>query len=141
MYSEMKKIFQIGSVSKLLFIIVLVQALIPITTYAQRGVFPSLGGSRSGTSGFQFLKINVDARAAGMANSNVADVTDASSLYSNPALAAQMSSSQLYASHTAYFVDISMNYLSYVQKFQNVALGGSMMYLNSLRRLMITSAL
>ncbi|MEX2363605.1 MAG: PorV/PorQ family protein, partial [Balneolaceae bacterium] len=98
---------------------------------AQRGIFPSLGGSRSGTSGFQFLKINVDARSAGMAASNVADVADGSALYFNPALAVQADGSQAFLSHTAYFTDISLNYASYIHKFNNIALGGSLMYLDS----------
>ncbi|HBQ59637.1 MAG TPA: hypothetical protein DD671_08440, partial [Balneolaceae bacterium] len=51
----------------------------PEVTNAQ-GVFPSLGGSRSGTSGFQFLKINVDARSSALGGSNVADAMDGSAL-------------------------------------------------------------
>jgi hypothetical protein len=98
---------------------------------ASAQLLPSLGGSRSGTSGFQFLKINVDARSAGMGSSNVADAMDGSAFYVNPALAAQMDDSQVYLSHTAYFVDISMNYASYVHRMGNIALGGSLMYLNS----------
>lgn len=96
-----------------------------------QGVFPSLGGSRAGTSGFQFLKINVDARSAGMAASNVADVADGSSLYFNPALAVQAKQSQAYIGHTAYFTDVSLNYASYIHKFDKIALGGSLMYLDS----------
>lgn len=101
------------------------------TLLAQRNIFPSLGDSRSGTSGFQFLKISVDARSAGMANSNLADAVDGSSLYFNPALAAQMEKSQFYIGHTAYIADISLNYASYVHKLKNIALGGSLMYLDS----------
>lgn len=98
---------------------------------AQRGILPSLGGSRSGTSGFQFLKINVDARSSAMGGSNVADATDGASLYLNPALAVQMSRSQVQLAHTAYFADISLNYASYVHKMGSIALGGSLMYLDS----------
>lgn len=103
---------------------------LPETGQAQ-GVFPSLGGSRSGTSGFQFLKINVDARSAGMATSNVADAIDGSALYFNPALAAQLDRPQVYLSHTQYFADISHNYVSYIQPLDGIALGGSLMYLDS----------
>jgi len=101
------------------------------TTVAQRSLLPSLGGSRSGTSGFQFLKVNVDARSAGMGNSNVADASGGSSLYWNPALAVQGSGSQLYLGHTAYFADISLNYASYIHKFRNIAVGASLTYLDS----------
>ena len=102
----------------------------PEVTNAQ-GVFPSLGGSRSGTSGFQFLKINVDARSSALGGSNVADAMDGSALYFNHALAAQMDNSQVYLSHTAYFADIAHNYASYTQKLGSIALGGSLMYLDS----------
>lgn len=99
-------------------------------TIAQ-GIFPSLGGSRSGTSGFQFLKINVDARSSGMASSNIADVTDGSALYFNPALAIQAPSSQVYVGHTAYFDGIALNFASYIHKFNKIALGASLMFLDS----------
>ena len=98
---------------------------------AQRSILPSLGGSRSGTSGFQFLKVNIDARSSGMGNSNVADATGGASLYWNPALAVQGDQSQLYLGHTAYFADISLNYASYIHKFRSVALGASLIYLDS----------
>lgn len=98
---------------------------------AQRSIIPSLGGSRSGTSGFQFLKINVDARSAAMGGSNVADASDGSALYLNPALAIQSASSQVHLGHTAYFADISLNYASYIHKMGSIAFGGSLIYLDS----------
>jgi hypothetical protein len=98
---------------------------------AQRSLLPSLGGSRTGTSGFQFLKVNIDARSAGMGNSNVADAVGGASLYWNPALAVQGGQSQLYLGHTAYFADISLNYASYIHKFRNIAVGASLIYLDS----------
>ena len=96
-----------------------------------QSLFPSLGDSRSGTSGFQFLKINVDARSASMGGSNVADAVDGSSLYLNPALMSLMDQNQVYLSHTQYFADISMNYAGYVHTFRSTALGASLMYLDS----------
>ncbi|MDI6401849.1 PorV/PorQ family protein [Balneolaceae bacterium ANBcel3] len=96
-----------------------------------QSIFPSFGSSRSGTSGFQFAKIGVDARSAGMAYSNIADATDASSLFWNPALASQMNSHQFLLGHTSYFADISLNYGAYVHRFGNMALGGSLTYLDS----------
>jgi hypothetical protein len=98
---------------------------------AQRSLIPSLGNSRSGTSGFQFLKINVDARSAAMAGSNIADAGDVSALYLNPALAVQRRGNQFYVGHTAYFADISMNYLGYIHRYRNFAFGGAFTYLDS----------
>lgn len=112
----------------LLFILIL---LIPLSEGLARTIFPSFGSSRSGTSGFQFLKIGVDARSAGMAYSNIADSRDASSLFWNPALSAQMDQSQFFIGHTAYFTDISLNYGAYVHRTGNFAIGGSLIYLDS----------
>ena len=99
--------------------------------FAQKSIFPGLGDSRSGTSGFQFLKINVDARSSGMGASNIADAIDASSLYFNPALATQLNESQFYIGHTVYIADIALNYVSYVHKLNSIALGTSLIYLDS----------
>jgi hypothetical protein len=99
--------------------------------HAQRSIIPSLGNSRSGTSGFQFLKINVDARSAGMGGSNIADAMDGASLYLNPALAVQIDQNQFYLGHTAYFADIDLNYASYIHKYRNYAIGAGLMYLDS----------
>lgn len=103
---------------------------IPDNASAQ-GVFPSLGGSRSGTSGFQFLKLNVDARSAAMGASNVADAIDGSALYFNPALASRLPTSQFYLGHTAYFIGVSHNYASYIHRIGDKAIGGSLLYLDS----------
>lgn len=96
-----------------------------------QSLIPSFGNARSGTSGFQFVKIGVDPRSAGMGMSNVADASDASSLYWNPALAAQANSSELMIGHTEYFADISMEYVGYIQKVKSFTFGGSVQYLNS----------
>ncbi len=113
----------------LFFLLLLV--ITPLTEGFARTIFPSFGSSRSGTSGFQFLKIGVDARSAGMAYSNIADSRDASSLFWNPALAAQMDNSQFFLGHTAYFTDISLNYGAYVHRIRNMAIGGSLVFLDS----------
>lgn len=96
-----------------------------------QSLIPSFGNARSGTSGFQFVKIGVDPRSASMGLSNVADAKDASSLYWNPALAAQVDDTELMIGHTAYFADISMEYVGYVHKYKSFSFGGSVQYLNS----------
>jgi len=72
-------------------------------------LLPALGGERAGTSGFQFLKIPVDARSSSLGNSVVASADDASALFWNPALAAQLGGPQVGFYHTAYFVDVSLS--------------------------------
>lgn len=89
------------------------------------------GKDRAGTEGFQFTKLPVDPRSAAMGNSNMADAYDGSSLFWNPALAARLDNSQLMVNHTEYVADISLEYLSYIHKIGNFAVGGSVQYLNS----------
>lgn len=112
-----------------LFVFVLLLSVAGTAT--AQTILPALGSSRSGTSGFQFLKIPVDPRAAGMGNSSIADALDGSSLYWNPALASQMRGSQVYMAHTAYFVDIPMLFTGYVHRFGSRAIGVSLQYLDS----------
>ena len=111
-------------ISLLLFILVFASAI-------NTAVAQTYGTDRAGTAGFQFTKIAVDPRAAAMGNSNMADAFDGSSLYWNPALAAKLEGSTLMASHTAYFVGLNVDYLSYIQKVGKFAIGGSMQYLSS----------
>ena len=89
------------------------------------------GDDRSGTEGFQFAKLSIDARSAAMGNSNMADAIDGSSLYWNPANAAVLSGSNIMMSHTSYVAGINLEYLSYIHKAGKFAIGGSIQYLNS----------
>lgn len=117
-----------NSVKRILLFIAL--AGLTQTAVAQ-SLLPALGSSRSGTSGFQYLKISVDPRSAALGNSSVADALDGSSLYWNPALSAQMPRSQVFLSHTQYFADIAMLYTAYVHRFGSRAVGVSLQYLDS----------
>lgn len=96
-------------------------------------ILPSFGGDRAGTSGFQFLKIAVDGRSAAMGETVVANAKDASALFWNPALAARTDFLQVSASHTAYFVDVNMEFLAITvrPKGSNFAIGGSVQTLTS----------
>lgn len=73
-------------------------------------ILPSFGGDRAGTSGFQFLKIPVDARSAALGQSVVANAFDASSLFWNPALAAQTEGLHAGVHHSEYFADVTMDF-------------------------------
>ncbi len=56
---------------------------------AQNNLFPQLGGQRAGTSAFSFLKVDIGATAHAMAGAYTAVGVGASSLFWNPAGAAQ----------------------------------------------------
>ncbi len=96
-------------------------------------LLPAQGNERSGTSGFQFLKIPVDARAAALGESVVASASDASTLFWNPALVSQLSGLQAGFYHTAYFVDINLEFVavSYPVPGSNITVGASIQTLNS----------
>lgn len=96
-------------------------------------ILPALGGSRSGTTGMQFLKIAPDARSAGLAGSMVAIANDVSSLYWNPAGISRIDTNRFHfqAGHTAYFADYAMNYVGSVVKVKDSYIGLSIINLNS----------
>jgi hypothetical protein len=105
--------------------------LVVTAVSATAQLIPRLGQSRSGTSGFQFVKIGVDPRSAAMGFSAAADITDGAASYWNPALASQAKGSQAFASTTNYFVDTKLNYLSYIHRYHQYAIGASLQYLDS----------
>ena len=110
-------------------LVLLLMAVLP----AHAQVLPSFGRDRAGTSGFQFLKIPVDARAAAMGETVVANAVDASALFWNPALAAQTDRVHVGFSHTAYYADVSIEYaaVSYPLRRFGLTLGASVQALNS----------
>ena len=66
-----------------------------------------------GTSGAQFLKMDVDARVVGMGGANVAFSQGAMALYYNPAGIANMDKHSLALSYTDWVSDIKYNYIAY----------------------------
>lgn len=102
-------------------------------TRVQAQILPSLGGERAGTSGFQFLKIPVDARSTALGNSVVASANDASVLFWNPALAAQLTGTQIGLYQTAYVVDVTLSMAAAAFKLKNtgITIGGSIQAMDS----------
>ncbi len=96
-------------------------------------ILPTFGGDRAGTSGFQFLKIPVDARSAAMGETVVANADDASALFWNPALAARTARLQLGANHTSYFTDINVEFFAATYRLPaaNITLGASVQTLDA----------
>jgi hypothetical protein len=78
-----------------------------------------------GTSGAQFLKMDVDARVVGLGGANVAVTRGAMALYYNPAGIANMDKRNLAFSYTDWVADIKYNYLAYqtpISGFGNVGI-------------------
>ncbi len=99
--------------------------LLVISAYAQ--LFPVLGAQRTGISTAQFLKVSVGARAVGMADAFVANATDASALYWNPAGIVQFKTNEILISHTDWFVDIKHDFIGGVYHLsRNDAIGLSL---------------
>jgi hypothetical protein len=85
-----------------------------------QNLFPLLGGQRVGTAAATFLKIDVGADASAMSGAYVAMAKDASTLYWNPAAAAQVENNSLTLSHIEWPVDIQYEYLGYIHHFGDV---------------------
>lgn len=121
-----------GFIFLMLLVLLPLFVLVPLPQDASaQSILPSLGRDRSGLSGFQFTKINVDARSAAMGSSTMADATGASSLYWNPAMASVSDESEVMMAHTAYFADIPMNYLAGFYLRNGLAIGASIHSLSS----------
>lgn len=98
---------------------------------ANAQLLPSHGRDRAGTSGFQFLKITVDPRAAAMGETVAANAFDASALFWNPSLAAQAPGTQIGFSHAAYYADVAVSYAGAYHTFGSFTIGASVQALNS----------
>lgn len=83
-------------------------------------LIPVLGGQRSGTAMYQFLKIGVGGRAVGMGESFVAVANDASALYWNPAGIVQIGKSEAIFSHINWPVDVKHEFFGYVHKLGDI---------------------
>ena len=66
-----------------------------------------------GTSGAQFLKMDVDARVVGLGGANVAISKGAMALYYNPAGIANLDKRSLAFSYTDWIADIKYNYIAF----------------------------
>ncbi|MFQ5632194.1 MAG: PorV/PorQ family protein, partial [bacterium] len=73
------------------------------------------GASRTGTAAAQFLQIGVSAHGAGMGETYVAHVSDASAAYYNPGVLALIGKKQALFSHTNLPAGLAHFYGSYVQ--------------------------
>ena len=73
-----------------------------------------------GTSGAQFLKLDVDARSVAMGGANAAITHGAMALYYNPAGIANLDQNSLAFSYTDWIADIKYNYLAYARPISGI---------------------
>lgn len=95
---------------RLLFFLLLAALGLAAPAARGQGILPSFGGDRAGTSGFQFLKIAVDARSASLGQAAAATAFDATGLFWNPALSAQASGPQASFHYASYFAGVNLGY-------------------------------
>lgn len=105
--------------------------LLAFATAVQAQVLPAFGEERSGGAAFQFLKIPVDPRGAALGETVVSNANDASSLFWNPALAAQGGGTEVGVASAAYFADIALHYAAGYSEVGPVTLGVSVQALDS----------
>ncbi|MBC8527641.1 MAG: PorV/PorQ family protein [Candidatus Cloacimonetes bacterium] len=98
-----------------------------IPTILQADIFAKVG-----TSGLQFLKISVDARAIGMGEAYTPYVKGASSTYWNPAGLAYTTSTELFLNHLRYVADIKFEYASLATptSFGVIAFSASLLWMD-----------
>ena len=84
--------------------------------HASAQILPSFGGTRTGTTGFQFLKIGVDARSGALAGSVMASTNDVASLFVNPAGITKLDSQNVHvqASQSLYYAGNSLSFVGIV---------------------------
>ncbi len=101
---------------------ILVATLVPSDAAAQ--LLPSFGRDRAGTSGYQFLKIPVDARSAAMSQTVASNAFDVSALFWNPALAAQIDHKTSFGTGlTSYFADVDLSYVGVLRQVGSFKVG------------------
>jgi hypothetical protein len=123
-----------GQLFGLLFGGILAVALLVATSFGVNAqILPSFGGTRTGTTGHQFLKIGPDARSASLAGAVTATTTDPSAMSWNPAGIAGMDSLKwgFQGGFTRYFAEIGISHLQAVYRRGETFWGGSLIYLNS----------
>ncbi|MFN5842920.1 MAG: hypothetical protein ACK45G_06780 [Bacteroidota bacterium] len=88
---------------------------------AHAQLLPSFGGTRTGTTGFQFLKITPDARGAGLSGCMLAVTDDLSASFWNPAGLTKLDTQKVHlmVSQTQYTAASTMSFASAAYRVDN----------------------
>lgn len=116
---------------KIIFIILIITLVVSGQSPAQF--------SKRGTSGAQFLKIGVGARAQAMGGAFTAVANDASTLYWNPAGAARIPNADLIFSYTDWIADINHAFFGFVYNAGNIGSFGVSLTSVSMGQMEITT--
>ena len=109
--------------------------MIAILSYA--GSVPATEFDNLGTSGAQFLKLDVDARVVALGGANAAITRGAMALYYNPAGIANMDENSVAFSYTDWIADIKYNYLAYTRPlpgFGNIGVHVAVLTMDDMER-------
>ncbi len=88
--------------------------------------------TKVGTTSAQFLKIGVGARAVALGGAYVAEATDLSALYWNPAGLSKLRGAAVQFAYTDYLADISYNFAAFGTNLGNLGtIAASIIYLDS----------
>ncbi len=98
--------------------------LIFIVLFVSFGLIRAGEITKKGTTAAQFLKIGIGARAAAMGESQVADVTDASAIFWNPAGMARIKGNQLMLVRTNWIAGIKYDFAGLVVPMQTIGTFG-----------------
>lgn len=104
-----------------------------LPSQAQQNSTPDSGTiTKVGTTAAQFLKLGVGARPIAMGGTFVAEASDLSALYWNPAGLAGLPGSAVQLSHTQYLADVTYNFAAFGTNIGAFGtLGVSLMFLDS----------
>lgn len=101
---------------------------------AHAQLLPSFGGTRTGTTGFQFLKITPDARGAGLSGCMLAVTDDLSASFWNPAGLTKLDTQKVHlmVSQTQYTAASTMSFASAAYRLDNATvLSASVLYFST----------
>ena len=100
--------------------------VLPVLAFGQVELTKFAGRAKVGSTGFQFLKIGVGARAVGMAESFVSLADDATAIYYNPAGLIQMDKREVVCSLIKWPADINYGFLGAVMPTAHLGTFGVM---------------
>lgn len=89
-------------------VLLVAASLVPAGQALGQGLEQSSDFNKGGRTAFQFLKIGIGARQAGLGESGIASVRDVSGIFWNPATISGVASTQVALTYTRWFADMNL---------------------------------